>query len=994
MVVDRQVPDKDLFSWLTKDLEELERDQCSTLINKAHISQPSCTAIQIALFDLLSSWDIKPISVVGHSSGEIAAAYAAGAIDFATGILLAYHRGTAVIALQETFPMVKGAMLAVGGTQTEIDTLVKTSGTKDTVKACLNSPASVTFSGDDLAIEALDKAAKQKGLFSRKLQTDVAYHSHHMILIADHYRSQIGEVRTGAVSRAAFHSSLLGCEVENNLLGSQYWVNNLTSPVLFNDAVTSLWKGDGSPDTVPDILLEIGPHSALHGPIRQIIGAEFCMLARPEYLNTLTRFEDSVETMLQTVATLVAKGSRPNLPAINFPTVDPRQPVILTDLETYPWNHSKKYWYESRIARGYRLRQGPRNDILGVPAADFNELEPRWRNVIKSEELPWLEQHKVQGNIVWPMSGYISMAIEAMRSRAESRGLKVARYLLREVSSSRALVFPSDITVETMLTLRPYNESITVSSDKWDEFRIFSWTEDLGWTEHCRGVITIESNKVRSMNETFVASIKDNCTSKINSDGLYNMLENMGIEYGSLFKGIFDLAVGSKCSMGTVSMPDTAASMPYAYETPSVVHPVTLDTIFQFVWPTVTGAALNLKALYVPSYIKSLAISPEIIASPGSRFTACGHQSQRDGGSQKLVASLYANLPQPYEADLAVEVENFTLTQISDGEPEPRDCNLAFKLDWKPDIDHLNTAKLQTISTTGPATLESLRESLILELASLSFFQRALAEVPHIRFAEMPIHYQKFYKWMKKVCETGMESSVLLQSQKIMPPHFQEDYVEQARQLVGARGKLTCLFGENLPAILLGHVDALSLLLKDDLLKDYYSSQDSITRSYQHACQYIDCIAHQNPALRILEIGAGTGGVTLPLLETIGGGGGKQARVLKYDFTDVSSGFFDSAKERFETWASLISYRVLDIERDPSDQGFEEGAYDVIVAANVLHATKLLTSTMKNVHRLLKPGGKLILIEETVPTLHRFPFATLPGWWLSEFCASDRERLI
>ena len=89
-------------------------------------------------------------------------------------------------------------------------------------------------------------------------------------------------------------------------------------------------------------------------------------------------------------------------------------------------------------------------------------------------------------------------------------------------------------------------------------------------------------------------------------------------------------------------------------------------------------------------------------------------------------------------------------------------------------------------------------------------------------------------------------------------------------------------------------------------------------------------------------------------------------------------------EERFKPWNSFIRYRILDIQKESSHQGFDDEEYDLVIAANVLHVTSLLTSTMKNVHKLLKPGGKLILIEETVPALRRFPFATLPGWWLSK----------
>lgn len=950
------------------------------------MAQPSCTAVQMALVNLLDSWNIKPIGVVGHSSGEIAAAYASGAIDFETGMLLAYHRGTAAAKLLQEYPATKGAMLAIGGQQAHIESFLKIHATQATVKACINSPASVTVSGDESEIDRLDKLAKEEDLFSRKLQTDVAYHSRHMLLVADHYRDCVGEITSRGSSGVDFHSSLFGkIRAKSFSLGTDYWVNNLTSPVKFSEALESMCSLASGPERHPDLLIEIGPHSALKGPIRETLNSGFLMSAKPEYLPSLVRFEDSVATMSQTAAHLFTKGSSLNLAAINFPTKDPRQPTILTDLATYAWDHSNSHWYESRIAQGYRLRRGARSDILGVPAADFNDLEPRWRNVIRTEDLPWLEQHQVQGNIVYPMSGFIAMAVEAMKFRAESRGFGVDRYLMREIYTSTPLVIPRDTAVETMVTLRPYNESATTSSNKWDEFRILSWTADRGWNEHCRGLVAVESNCDRPKKDELIVAISEKCTSEVKSSGVYETLSKMGITYGPLFVGIDHLTTGPQNATGTFTVPDTAAVMPYQFESASVIHPVTLDLCFQFIWPTVNGTSLNPKDLYVPSSIKSIMISNQMKSPPGARIRVFGRQIHTSMSSKRLAASLYVDPQDQGGHQFAIEIDSLTLTRIPGEDTWQRTSKLAFQLEWKPEIDFVSSKQLQNLSQSQRPSSKEMDEPLVLEQASLIFFRRSLTQISPEQVEEMQPHHQKLYHWMKTVCELGKDSSGLLQSQKIYPPFTDDDCLERASRFYGSRGELTFLMGQNLPAILRGDIDALSLLLKDDLLKKYYSSQDCITRSYEHACQYVDLIAHQNPALKILEIGAGTGGATLPILETLGGQDGKKPRFLSYDYTDISSGFFDAAKDRFEPWSSFLRYRILNIEKEPSDQEFDHGEYDMVIAANVLHATSLLTSTMKNVYELLKPGGKLILIEETVPTLRRFPFATLPGWWLSEY---------
>lgn len=132
----------------------------------------------------------------------------------------------------------------------------------------------------------------------------------------------------------------------------------------------------------------------------------------------------------------------------------------------------------------------------------------------------------------------------------------------------------------------------------------------------------------------------------------------------------------------------------------------------------------------------------------------------------------------------------------------------------------------------------------------------------------------------------------------------------------------------------------------------------------QQSATYIDLLAHKNPHLRILEIGAGTGGATLPILTALGRIHDKSSpRFLSYDITDITTGFFEKLQDKTAAWGDLVSYKKLDIENDPNEQGFESGYYDVVIAANVLHATRNMKNTMANVRSLLKKGGVLVLVE-------------------------------
>ena len=524
--------------------------------------------------------------------------------------------------------------------------------------------------------------------------------------------------------------------------------------------------------------------------------------------------------------------------------------------------------------------------------------------------------------------------------------------------------------------------------------RKLSWTANQGWNEHCRGLVAVEPNSAKPRPDNLGAAIREKCTSEVKSSVIYTMLKRIGITCGPLFQGIDNLTAGPQHATGTLTIPDTAAVMPYRFETPIVAHPVTLDLCFQFIWPTVTGTSPNLRGLYIPSSIRSLTISSQMDSQPGARLRVYGRRIQTPMPTKRMTASIFVDDNEQGRSGFAIEIDGLTFTRISDEQTSEKDSRLAYKLEWKPEISFMSSEKFQDLPQSLPPSGSALEEPLALEQASLIFFQRAIEQVPEGRVREMQSHHQKMYHWMKDVCELGKDSSFLLQSSDTLTSSTDDVFLERVSRSYGSRGELTCLIGHNIPAILRGEIDSLSLLLRDDLLKKYYTTQDSTIRSNQHACDYVDLVAHQNPALRILEIGAGTGGTTLPILEKLGGQDGKKLRCLRYDYTDVSGGFFDAARKRFKPWSSLLVYRILDIEKELSGQWFGIQEYDVVVASNVLHATSLLAHTMKNVHNLLKTGGKLIMIEETVPALRRFPWATLPGWWLSKSWNQARKGLL
>ncbi|KAL4804726.1 acyl transferase/acyl hydrolase/lysophospholipase [Aspergillus unguis] len=321
-------------------IEEILRAGNASQLGHPLLSQPIVSALQIALVDLLAEWEIRPDAVAGHSSGEIAAGYAAGMLSMEDAITVAYYRGVTGGTLLEKG--IKGAMVAVGLSLSEARLYVAALRTGRAAVACENGPTNVTISGDAAAIEELETFLQDKGIFTRRLAVEVAYHSHHIKVIADDYYQSIAHISpltngNGSANpgnqRVQFFSSVTGSEVSASELNPEYWVRNLVEQVRMVDAVKSLCYNTGTTNNVlsmqdnrhllkptVDTLIEIGPHAELAGPIKQILSLDRRLSrAHIEYSSVLIRGIDARSTALEVAASLLCRGYPGNLQEINHP---------------------------------------------------------------------------------------------------------------------------------------------------------------------------------------------------------------------------------------------------------------------------------------------------------------------------------------------------------------------------------------------------------------------------------------------------------------------------------------------------------------------------------------------------------------------------------------------------------------------------------------------------------------------------------------------------
>ncbi|KFZ17505.1 hypothetical protein V502_04560 [Pseudogymnoascus sp. VKM F-4520 (FW-2644)] len=348
--------------------EKLLKTPKETNLALAEYSQPCCTAVQVALVDVLRSWGLEPTAVVGYSSGEIGAAvtkYASGVLSAADAIKVAYYRGIVSKNIETD-----GGMAA-------------------------NSTSSVTLSGDSDTLQEVMASIREQypEALVRKLRVDCAYHSHHMKPDSSTYAELLSSVEAKRPS-IPFYSSVTGDKVDAAALDASYWVSNLLSPVLFHPAVSRLLSD------LPDaVLLEIGPHSALAGPLRQTIKATNS--AKAEYVSTLVRDKNASAAMLSSMGSLFQRGV-----PVHFERVVPKGNV-LTDLPRYAWHRQGPYWTESRLSQGWRQREFPKHDILGARVVEASEFDPTWRCLLKLDDVPWIRDHDISHDIVFPGAGFI-----------------------------------------------------------------------------------------------------------------------------------------------------------------------------------------------------------------------------------------------------------------------------------------------------------------------------------------------------------------------------------------------------------------------------------------------------------------------------------------------------------------------------------------------------------------------------------------------------------
>ena len=566
------------------------------------------------------------------------------------------------------------------------------------------------------------------------------------------------------------------------------------------------------------------------------------------------------------------------------------------------------------------------------------------------------------------------MALEASRQLADENR-KIMGYCIKDATFHHPLVVSRDTEgVEIQLYVR----SIKDSSDKdsaWSEFRICIY-EDGQWNENCRGTVALEYDEaitevdagkeaaaLQSRHWQLFDKTSKNSTRNLSVKEMYEYLHDRGLEYGPAFQGLQEISCNDdgEAIAEVTAFKWLANSDNTNHPQPHIIHPTTLDAVAQVMMVSLSKGGSEDIPTSIPTRIGKFWISSSGINYPA--FDAVNAYARASfTGTRKAESSIFCLDQATGSLLLSMEdVESTTVATRHDSADslmqeanKAKAIKLCYNLAWKPDLDLLQNnnpaALLAYCEKARPPNRTPVEFYNDLGYVLLMFISRTLEALMgreglvNRSASEPESHLHRYIQWMKH--QIGRFDAGELQNLSPKNPKWtllteDREYREalcDRLETTNSQGKLFLKVGRNLPKLLTGELDPLSFMFQDDCIPNYYKEVNTDVLCFQTFATYLDAMSHKNPGLRVLEIGAGTGAVTEDILKVLAPLDGDQQctpKFARYDYTDISPAFFEKAEETFKKHRARMTFKALDIDSDPSKQGFEAGTYDLIFAGSV-----------------------------------------------------------
>lgn len=727
-------------------------------------------------------------------------------------------------------------------------------------------------------------------------QQHVLTESEDMKLVGPEYEARIQPHLKPDEMRIPMYSTLTGKPMSHSCsLHAEYWRESLESPVLFATAVEALVKDRDNMDL---FFVELGPHSALSGPLRQIMKE---LNVQFTYCPTIVRDADQPRSLLNTFGHAYLNGMPADFNAANGPG------NMLKDLRPYPWKNEVTGWSETRLTQAWRFRQFPHHELLGSRTLESSDLEPTWRNLLRVRDNPWISQHRVSNEVVFPAAGYITIAVEAIRQITGS-----TECCVRHLHLKNALILQNNPDVELLTSFRSVRLTDSVES-AWYEFTICSYTGGR-WTRHCSG------QAIPSSNQPQPNKAVSPFPRAVPSDLWYQRVKDCGLDYGPRFRMLRDITASPIDHIATAAI----AHEPDPYESEYALHPTVIDQCLQLLGIAAChGILYKLNGASVPLHIENVCVSPG--APTMSLEATVAHTA---GGQPKG----YSVLTSDNRVILSMEgVAFFTLDDpdFQKGSQVP----IISHMEWRPSLDFFPLSDLLRSSAATSPHIHGVASVVLLSIIEASEqLLHCHTDEPYLtkyknwvesEFARIQEGAYSFIPesqgWTRLDTETRLNIRNGFLDSMEGYAHFTQMYSQTMQKTWELYGEMYC-----------GNSTVfLEYIMEGDKLKQVYE----FGVSHADWKGLLSSIGHLNPQLRILEVGAGTCSATLEVLRCLKSLNGTQL-FSSYTVTDISPGFLQSAKSTLAGEAN-VEYFTLDVSQDPHKQGFESESFDLIIASNV-----------------------------------------------------------
>ncbi len=553
-------------------LDAMLADEQDSRISDTEIAQPANFLIQVGLTAIWRSLGIEPAAIVGHSVGEVSAAYASGVLSLSDAVKVSYHRSR----IQKKASG-HGKMLAVGLSEEQCAELLELTEGAVSI-AAVNSHASVTLAGDAHSLEVIAAYLTELGEFNRFLQVEVAYHSHFMEPLKPELREALAQL-TPSLPSIPLYSTYTGDLVEVISYDAEYWCNNIREPVYFAKAMASLLR-DGH-----RVFLEVGPHPVLSTAIRECCRQQNI---QPQTFASLRREKPELRTLNLALAGLYTAGCN-----INWQSYYPDD-ARYVKLPNYPWQR-EAYWRESEKSMADRIGS-PLHPLLDRRLPD---PRPTWQSAINRQFLPYLDDHRVDGLVVMPGAVYVEAGL-ALHRQLNQSGVAV----IEQLRFHQALVLDENSVGEPTIhiSLDEKNGNYVFSSHDYDD--------PVNWRLHASGRIVTATEPVSV--EVDLNQLKAHCPEVINISTLYANLSERGLHYGDYFQAMRQLQRCQSEVLARIELHPDLMTDAAAYQ----LHPCLLDGCFQ----SLIAALEADDKFYMPVAIERIAY----YQAPGTAFWCHG----------------------------------------------------------------------------------------------------------------------------------------------------------------------------------------------------------------------------------------------------------------------------------------------------------------------------------------------------------------------------------